>query len=236
MIATAADLRGLHDLHRRARALRDRLESGPKTLAARRRGQNKRQLELDQANEALRAKKAEVKAEELQIQGQRNRVGDLRTKLNTVKKNDEYKAIMSEIAMINKAVAKQEEDLLALMQEVEDQSSQIAAKEAEIAKHAAEIEKLRDEIETKAEGHRAQLSELEVSIRNSESVVPEDDRERYRRDILGRSDDAFAAVDSASRACEGCFQVITLQAMSELMADDRLVFCKSCGRILYIEG
>ena len=100
MPATADDLRGLHDLHRRAKALRDRLESGPKTLAARQRGLEKRRAALDEARTALKQKKADVHKQELQVQSQRNRVDDLRVKLNTVKKNEEYKAITSEIATI----------------------------------------------------------------------------------------------------------------------------------------
>ena len=35
MPITASNLRELHQLHQRAKALRDRLTSGPKTLAAR---------------------------------------------------------------------------------------------------------------------------------------------------------------------------------------------------------
>ncbi|RUL88827.1 zinc ribbon domain-containing protein [Tautonia sociabilis] len=234
MPATADDLRGLHELHRRASALRDRLESGPKTLAARLRGLEKRKADLEAAREALKKRKAEVQRQELQVQSQRTRVDDLRVKLNTVKKNDEYKAIMSEIAMINKAISHQEDAILELMQGVETASAELAAQEADVARFASEVEALRSDIETKTDAQRAQLKELEAAIAESEAVVPEDDRERYRRTVRGKGDDAFAAVDPHTRACHGCYQVATIQAISELMNADRLVYCKTCGRILYL--
>jgi predicted nucleic acid-binding Zn-ribbon protein len=234
MPATVNDLRGLHDLHRRARAIRDRLESGPKTLAARLRGLEKRRQALEEDREALKKRKADVHRQEMQVQSQRTRVDDLRVKLNSVKKNEEYKAIMSEIAMINKDVSNKEDAILELMQGAETATAELAAQEAEVARFADEVETLRADVETKAEGQRAQLKELEAAIVESEAVVPESDRERYRRTVKGQGDDAFAAVDSHTRACHGCNQVITIQAVSELMNAEHLVYCKTCGRIMYL--
>ena len=53
MPATADNLRDLHLLHQRARALQDRLSSGPKTLAARQAALAARQAELETAKKAL---------------------------------------------------------------------------------------------------------------------------------------------------------------------------------------
>lgn len=234
MPATADDLRGLHDMHRRAKALRDRLESGPKTLAARQRGLETRRKTLEEAQTALKHRKADVQRQELQVQSQRSRCDELRVKLNAVKKNDEYKAIMNEIAMINKDVNNKEEAILGLMQAVEDASAELAKHEAEVAKFAEGVEALRHDIETKAEGQREQLKELEEAIKEGESLVPTEDRERYRRSVSGKGDDAFAGVDRKTNSCDGCNRVVTIQAVSELMNATHLVFCKSCGRILYL--
>jgi len=234
MPATASDLQELHELHRRARALKDRLESAPKTLAARRRGLEKRRQELEAAQAALRAKRSEIQKRELTIQTQRARVDDLRIKLNQTRKNDEYKAIQNEIAAQNKTISRLEDESLEFMQAVETDTAALKTLEAEFAKLNEDVEALAAEIESKTEAQRAQFQELETAIHESESVVPEDDRERYRRTVRQRGDDAFAPVDQESRACHGCFQVITLQGLSELMSSDRLVFC-NCGRILYLE-
>ena len=234
MPATVDNLRGLHDIHRRAKAIRDRLESGPKTLAARNRGLEKRKAALEEARTALKQRKADVHKQELQVQSQRTRADDLRVKLNTIKKNEEYKALTNEIAMINKAVAGQEDRILEMMQGVETAAAELAVQEAETAKFAQDVEALREDIESKAEGQRRQLKELEASILEGESLIFEDDRERFVRTVRGMGDDAFAAIDPHTRACDGCNQVITIQAVSELMNAGHIVFCKTCGRIQYL--
>src|SRR5690348_13854976 len=98
MPATAENLRDLHALHQRARALRDRLESGPKTLAAKRSVLAGRQAALEEARKALQDEKLAVKKREHQLQGQQSRSDELKVKLNQAKKNEEYKAIQNQLA------------------------------------------------------------------------------------------------------------------------------------------
>ena len=53
MTATADALRDLHTLHQRAKAVRDRLQSGPKTLVVRQAALVVRQADLEKARKAL---------------------------------------------------------------------------------------------------------------------------------------------------------------------------------------
>jgi predicted nucleic acid-binding Zn-ribbon protein len=96
--ATAQNLSDLHLLHQRARALRDRMASGPKTLAARQLALANRQAELEQAKKTLQDSKLQLKKHEHSIQGVDTKIDDLKVKLNLVKKNDEYKALQNQIA------------------------------------------------------------------------------------------------------------------------------------------
>ena len=61
MTATAANLRELHQLHQRAKALRDRLISGPKTLAARQAALAARKAALEDARKGLQDAKVQLK-------------------------------------------------------------------------------------------------------------------------------------------------------------------------------
>src|SRR5690348_5044955 len=105
MSATADSIRELHALHQRAKALRDRLTSGPKTLAARRALLASRQSSLEEARKALKDLKAHTRNKEVQIQQIQAKADDLRVRLNTVKKQDEYNAIVSQIAADNRNIA-----------------------------------------------------------------------------------------------------------------------------------
>ena len=98
MAATAADLRELHGLHQRAKALRDRLISGPKTVAVRQAALANRQAALETSRKALQDARVQLKKKEHTVQSINARIDDRKVKLNTVKKNEEYKAIQNEIA------------------------------------------------------------------------------------------------------------------------------------------
>jgi predicted nucleic acid-binding Zn-ribbon protein len=231
MPATADNLRELHQLHQRARALRDRLGSGPKTLAARQSALATRQAELETARKALQDAKIQLKKHEHQLQGVETRIDDLKLKLNQVKKNEEYKALQNQIAHDNAAKAKLEEEILLALDAIESKAAGLAKLEADVKRYAADVASLQTQIAEQTAAHKTQLQELETAITHAETAIPENFRDRYRR-IVGRyGADALAACEDG--ACHGCFTAVTAQMMNDLINGESLCFCLSCGRLLY---
>ena len=232
MPASAQNLRDLHDLHQRAKALRDRLASGPKTLAARQANLTKREAELDAARDALKKLKADIKNKEVQAQSIRGKVDELRVRLNTIKKQVEYDALRNEIAHGNNNATKLEDEVLELMSKAETQETELKALDSEVAKLRSDTTALATELETKAGDYQAQLAELEAAIVEAEQIIPEEIRDQYRRVIKQRGADAMAPDEDG--ACHGCYVSVTSQIMNELINAHSLVFCMICGRILYL--
>jgi len=232
MPSTASNLRELHQLHQRAKALRDRLNSGPKTLAARQTTLAARQKAVEEAHKAEQDAKVAVKRHEHTMQGQRGRIDDFTVKLNTVKKNEEYKAIQNQIANDKKAMEKTEGEILEAMERVDQKAAALRDLELDLKKFGDEVETLKGQLESGTETQRAQLAELEAAIVEAEAIIPEDQRDRYRRTVKQRGADALAEVDGS--ACSGCFTTVTAQNMNELINGHNLLFCMTCGRILYL--
>lgn len=232
MAATADNLRDLHALHQRAKALRDRLASGPKLLAARQQVLARKQAEVAKAQAEAKRFRVEQKNKEVQVESIKAKTADLRIKLNSIKKQAEYDAIRNQIATDNASVVKLENEILELMGRVETQDAQVKALEADAGTVSTEVDKLREEIEAKAEGYQTQLTELETGIADAEAIIPDDQRDQYRRVVKQRADDAMAAVESS--ACTGCFVTVTAQTINELINATQVTFCKSCGRVLYL--
>lgn len=232
MTTTADNLRDLHGLHQRAKAIRDRLASGPKTVAARQAVLAKRQAEVDTAREALKRLRADIKSKELQAQSIRTRVDELRGKLNATKKQAEYDAIRNQIASDNLAASKVEEEALEFMSTAETRDKALKEQEAEVARLSSEVQALATEVETKAEGQKAQLAELETAIAAAEAIIPEEVRDQYRRVIKSRGAEGMSQVESGT--CHNCYMAVTSQMMNDLINSEVLVFCKSCGAILYL--
>jgi predicted nucleic acid-binding Zn-ribbon protein len=232
MPTTADSLRELHGLHQRAKAIRDRLSSGPKTVASRQAVLARRQADLNAARDALKHLKSSIKSKETQTQSIRARVDDLRAKLNVTKKQVEYDAIRNQIATDNLAASKLEDETLELMGQVEAKEAELKGQESEVAKLAAEVEALTKDVEGKAEGQRSQLAELERAIVEAENIIPADVRDQYRRVVKGRGAEGMSPVEHG--ACSACYVSVTTQMRNELINGESLVFCKSCGNILYL--
>lgn len=232
MTTTAENLRELHALLQRSKALRERLISGPKTLAARQTALAKRRADADTAREALKKAKADIKNKEVQVKALRDRTDELRVRLNTIKKQAEYDALRSEIAHHNLSASRTEDEILELMSKVETQESELKATDAEIAKHASEVDALARDIEEKAQAARTQLEEIDQAVSAAEEIIPAEVRDQYRRVIKQRGADAMAQVEDGS--CHGCFVSVTSQMVNELINAETLVFCKTCGRVLYL--
>lgn len=225
-------LKQIHDLHQRAKAIRDRVVTGPKTIAARQAAQAKREAELEAARKALQVEKVMLSQREHQLKGQQSKCDDLRVKLNTVKKNDEYSLIMKALQSEGQSIQQTEEQILESMGRVETMTAQLAVREAEVKQAAEDAAKFVAEIQAQIDSGKAQLADMDARIVAAEEVIPEDERDRYRRNVKQRAADALAEVEGS--ACTGCYTTVTSQMMNELIAAQSLVFCKSCGRILYL--
>ncbi len=232
MAATASTLHELHQLHQRAKALRDRLLSAPKTLAARQAGLAAKQTALETAKKALQDARAKIKNREVQVQGLNTKIDDLKVKLNAVKKNDEYKALQNQIAHDKAAITKIEDEILDAMGQVEAQAADVAKLEGETKAFVADVASIQSQIESQAGEQKTQLAALEAAIVEAEAVIPENDRERYKRTVKQKGADALAQIESG--ACSHCYVEVTPQVMNELINKNGMTFCMTCGCILYL--
>lgn len=236
--ATADDLRGLHQLHQRAKALRDRLTTGPRTLAARDLALTNRKAAAETSRKALQDARVQLKKKEHTVQSHQARIDDLKVKLNAVKKNEEYKAIQNQIAIEKNVIEKVEVEMMDEMEKIEELSKKMAVEEMELKAFGGEVAAMKALIENQAAGQKQQLIELEVALVDAENVIPEDVRERYRRTVKQHGADAMAGVEYNRKAqlasCTGCFVAVTTQGLNELLIGARLSFCQTCGRILYL--
>ena len=232
MSATAKNLKDLHELHQRAKALRARLSSGPKTLAARQSTLVTRTAELEKERKALQDAKVQLKKLEHSVQAIDNKTDELKTKLNLVKKNEEYKALQNQIAHEAAAKSKIEEEMLVLLEDIDTRTAVVGKLEADAKRFGGEVTALEQQINDESVSQKAQLAELETAIVQAEHVIPEDHRVQYRRIVSRYGPDALAVCEDGS--CLGCYTSLTAQMVNDLMNGAGLSFCLSCGRLLYL--
>ncbi len=229
---TATDLSELHHLHQRAKAIRDRLASGPKTLATRKMVLATRLGEVEKATKALKDAKAHNKNREGHLQQIEGKIDDHKTKLNQAKKQIDYDAIKNQIAHEMNTKSKVEDEILQAFEVVEQQAQELARLEREAKTLSEEVAALEASLQASQGTDKKLLTELETAIASSEQIIPVEQRDQYVRVVKQRGADSMASVEDGG--CNGCYLAVTHQMMTELINRTSLVFCKSCGRILYL--
>ena len=115
-------------------------------------------------------------------------------------------------------------------------SSRSAVKEAEknLASGKQEMEKSRQAVEDSAASIRADLTRLEAELVTApKNRCPWRSRPTMSESFAAKAPTAWPLADDG--VCTGCGQQITLNMQNELRLS-KLVFCKSCGRLLYLAG
>ncbi|HOM18713.1 MAG TPA: C4-type zinc ribbon domain-containing protein, partial [Thermoguttaceae bacterium] len=72
---------------------------------------------------------------------------------------------------------------------------------------------------------------VEAELTQQEQLLSDDIREIYHRLLRQRGDEALAPVEGES--CGGCHQQVPINMISQIKLN-QVVFCKSCGRLLYL--
>jgi predicted nucleic acid-binding Zn-ribbon protein len=231
MSITAAALRELHRIHQQLAELRDRLERGPKQVRAREANVNQLEARLVEARDKAKQTQMSVDRKQLDLKAGEQKVVDLRVKLNAANSNREYQALLEQIAAAEMAGSVLSDEILEGLEKIDQHG--VAVKEAEknLAAGKQDLDKARKLVEESAAVIHADITRLEAELMQAETNLPSDVKADYQRVVRGKGADSLAAADDG--VCTGCGQQITLNMQNELKLS-KLVFCKSCGRLLYL--
>ena len=232
-------LQKLHRLHRQLSDLRVRLERGPKQIAARESNIANQQEQLTRLQGESKAFRAATDAKQLQFKSKEDKVRELRVKLNSANSNREYQALKDQIAADEMGNSVLADEILEAMEKTDSLQAGIVAAAASLAKTKADMEKARVEIAQREPAIQGDVERLEAELRDCEALLPEDTREVYQRLVRHHGEEALAPIVEQSfdgdkqPFCGGCNQQITINMYNALTLN-RPIFCKSCGRMLYL--
>ncbi len=89
----------------------------------------------------------------------------------------------------------------------------------------------KEEFDRDAPRIQGDFERLEEELRQSEDELPGDFQDMYRRLVRAKGSDALAPM--LGEFCGGCNQHVPLNMYNSL-ALSKPVFCRSCGRLLYL--
>ncbi len=185
---------------------------------------------LEQRQSARQNHQAERKKIDRQIEDLRAKIEKSRSHSSSVKNNQEYRALLDEIAFAEGEISKCEERILTLMEESEPLEKQVRDAEAELAQARQGIAKEVAELEGQIQSLRQQREELLGRRKNLRKDLDAMLLRRYDR-ISELRGHGVAILDQET--CGSCRVRFRPQFLQEYANQpDRIFLCESCGRIL----
>ena len=228
----------LYVVDQRVRGLEGRLEGAQRHARTQQAKLDRLDQQLSELRDQLRHDRAAEATLESEAEGMEERIGRLRDQMNTARNNKEYSARLVEVNTLKTEKGKLEERALELMSRIEEFGARVEAVEAE----RAEQEKVVALAEGKLADRQAevgdQLDDARSQREEAAKAVPADELAVFDRLAESLDGEAMAPVEQEDPrrtefTCGGCYMGIPVDVVNRLFAQDKLIRCTSCSRILY---
>lgn len=182
--------------------------------------------ELAEVEKSLRSKNAHLEMNEEQRQKYRNEQLE-------VTSNDAYNALENQIEFLDQKDDETEGEILELLETVDQLKEELADLEAEVARENENNNKKTSEYQKERKNLKALIDE---KMQQRTQYLPKIDKQLtilYHRWIERRKGDFVSLGKNGT--CGSCRLTIQPQNLKEAQKYDKLVYCTSCKRVLYVE-
>jgi len=189
------------------------------------------QMGLDAAKGRVKQIESDRKNLELEVEGKKQLISKYANQQLQTRKNEEYRALTHEIDMCKDDIFKIENREIELMEQGEAAQKEVAR----AAQAAAEARKLMEEqvaqLGAREQNLKKELDELTTNREDLAAAVDETSRARYERLVRNKGETVVVGVQHG--VCGGCHMRLPAQVLVSCQAQQEVVTCTNCGRILY---
>jgi predicted nucleic acid-binding Zn-ribbon protein len=229
MSGPAVIFREIHRLRKHAQDLQEQLDRIPRQLKAQQVRVARLEQEQHDEQEAIKKLKVEVQGREKALKARYADV-DKYAQL-PISSKKEYDAQQAEIAAARADCRRQEDVILEGMAQVEERTALLPERDKALAGAKQELASFEKDSGARKASLAGQLAQVSAQLQKAEEQIPANLRDQYKRVVNARGADAMSAV--RDRTCTACYTEITAQNYNDL-AGGMFIFCKSCGRVLYL--
>jgi uncharacterized protein len=220
----------VHRLHMQLRDVQEQMERGPKKLKMLQQATQQKQDELEAQRQKQKALRLLADQKSLSLKSNEAKIADLRSKLNQASSNREFDIIRAQIDADTMANSVLEDEILDSLEKVDAAQIAVRKLDTEVAAAKADEGKLSSETSARLPELQAQEAALSAQLAKAEALLPGEIMVAYRRLVQGHGAQAIAEVDG--NICTVCYVSLPPQLVVHVNAGN-IVFCKTCGRILY---
>ena len=182
--------------------------------------------ELAEVEKLQRAKNAELEMNDVQREKYRNEQRE-------VTSNEAYTALENQIEFLNQKDGDTEEEILELMEKGDQLKAELTELEADVGREDEKTNEKTSEFRSEQKDLEAQINE---KLKQRNTYLPKIDKKlstQYHR-WMERHKTDFVALGK-NGTCGSCRLTIQPQNLKEAQKYEKLVYCSSCKRVLYVE-
>jgi len=189
------------------------------------------QAGLDAAKNRGKHIESERKKLELEVEAKKGLIEKYSLQQFQTKKNEEYRALAHEIEQCKEAIVKLDDQQIELMEKAELAQKEVATAN-QVANEARKgVDAQIADLAKREENLKKELAELESNRQELLMAVDEAARSRYERLLKNKGATAIVGVEHG--VCGGCHMKLPAQILVSCRAQQEIVTCINCGRILY---
>jgi len=189
------------------------------------------QQQLELSKNRVKEIESKRKELELEVEGKKELISKYANQQFQTRKNEEYRALAHEIEMCKEAIVKIEDEEIALMEQGEEAQKEVAR----ASQAAREMQKLVEDqvaqLGVREQNLKKELAELETNREELAAAVTDSVSGRYERLFKNKGQSVVVGVQHG--VCGGCHMRLPPQLLVSCQAQQELVTCSNCCRILY---
>jgi len=163
-----------------------------------------------------------------------NRVARCKIRMNEVKTNKEYQAILREIDDFKADIRRKEDDALELMEQIDTLGKELQTLEKEVATHKTRMEADKTILQEEADRLKERLDHYDAVAAVIRAKI--DANLLKRCDFLLSRQAGIAVAPVEAGTCQVCHLNIPPQKFNELQRDEAILQCPHCHRFLFWTG
>jgi uncharacterized protein len=188
---------------------------------------------LDAAKTKVKELESRRKDLDLEVQTKKTQIERYANQQLQTRKNEEYRALAHEIETCKADIIKIEDQEIELMEQGETAQKEVVR----ATQVLADAKKLMDgqlgQLATREENLKKEFSELTANRQELAGAVDDTARARYERLVKSKGGNGTVVVGVQHGVCGGCHMKLPAQLIVTCQAQNELVTCTNCGRILY---
>jgi len=236
---TNTNLVQLFHAERDLREAQERLDAATKNVRLQQRRATDAGEKLTGLQKKIREQQARIGQHDLEIRSRDAQIDKLRTQQQNARNNKEYQAFLIEINTAKVDKTKSEEESMKVMESLETDQKLAAETQTVLATEQEKLIAMQGQIGERTASLQAEVARL-TPIRDEQAAkLPPKSNDAFARLADRYEGEAMSPLVQPSKGkeeylCTACHMELVRDVYNRLHSRDDVVFCPSCGRILYI--